>query len=418
MLRADTFAAHAFSRLIVHSAGTATSGTVLAAFPDRLLPPPDPPPSWTDIFREHLDPQLRWRIYTDGSWRAALSPTPHDFFLEPGGMQGGGCIVVTQDSADWATAPIYVLPFTVPSTAEEYGGTPLNMELLAISAGLELLEDLGLRGTVFTDCQGLVKKLLHPQVLRRTPASAGFPLIRACARRLHPLRTLQWVRSHPERSRTPRTAWDQSQWGIFFADRYARSPSAPPEPGFPLQIAEPISYVCIAKGAIRPDDWHWATAGHAPLLGALGRTVHAVSLSAYLSHRDTSRASRGAPPYGRAPRPDTRRRSGPWASGALLVGGAKPAISGIYVGTGKIRPLRTRPTARPSHAAGSAVTHTAASTISYVNAPVSPISATACAPILSYSPPDNSLRRSPALCNDMFRCYLLILFPSNAATSG
>ena len=295
-LRAATLAAHAFSRLIVHSSGAATSGTVLAALLDRLLPPPDPPPSWTDIFKEHLDPQQRWRIYTDGSWRAALPPTSHDYFLEPGGMQGGGCIVVTQDSADWATTPIYVLPFTVPSMAEEYGGIPMNMELLAISAGLELLDDLGLQGTVFSDCQGLVQKLLHPQVLRRTPASAGFPLIRACVRRLHPSRTLQWVRSHPERSRIPRTAWDQSQWGIFFADRYARSPFAPPEPGFPLQIAEPISFICIAEGAIRPDDWHWATAGHAPLLGALGRTVSAVSLTAYLSHRDNSRALRGAPP--------------------------------------------------------------------------------------------------------------------------
>ena len=59
-------------------------------------------------------------------------------------------------------------------------------------------------------------------------------------------------------------------------------------PGFLLQIAEHISFQCIADGAIRPDDWHWATAGHAPLLGALGRTVSAVSLTAYLSHRDDS----------------------------------------------------------------------------------------------------------------------------------
>ena len=76
----------------------------------------------------------------------------------------------------------------------------MNMELLAISAGLELLEAFDLEGTVYSDCQGLVKKLQHPQVLRRTPASAGFPLIRACVRRLqHPSRQLQWVRSHPER---------------------------------------------------------------------------------------------------------------------------------------------------------------------------------------------------------------------------
>ena len=94
----------------------------------------------------------------------------------------------------------------------------MNMELLAISAGLELMDTLDLHGTVFSDCQGLVKKLLHPHVLRRTPTSASLPLICAYARRLqHPSRTLQWVRGHSERSRTPRTAWDQSQWGIFLA---------------------------------------------------------------------------------------------------------------------------------------------------------------------------------------------------------
>ena len=173
----------------------------------------------------------------------------------------------------------------------------MNMELLAISAGLELLDTLKLRGIAYTDCQGLVKKLLHLNVIRRTPASAGFSLIRACARRLrHPSRSLQWVRSHPERSRTPRAAWDQSQWGIFLADLYGRTPAAPPVPGLPLQIAEPISFQCIAEGAIQPDDWHWVAAGHDPLLGALGSTVSAVSLTSYLSHRDGSRSLRGAPP--------------------------------------------------------------------------------------------------------------------------
>ena len=99
--------------------------------------------------------------------------------------------------------------------------------LLALSAGLELLEAFDLEGTVYSDCQGLVKKLQYPQVLRRTSASAGFPLIRSCARRLqHPSRKQQWVRSYPERSRTPRTGWDQLHWGIFLADRYACTPAS------------------------------------------------------------------------------------------------------------------------------------------------------------------------------------------------
>ena len=102
----------------------------------------------------------------------------------------------------------------------------MNVELLAISAGLELLDALGISGTVYSACQGLVKKLHHPHVLRRTPANPGFPLIRVCVRRLrHPSRQLQLIRSHPERSWTPRSAWDQSQWWIFLADPFLDYPS-------------------------------------------------------------------------------------------------------------------------------------------------------------------------------------------------
>ena len=69
----------------------------------------------------------------------------------------------------------------------------VNVELLAIS--LDFLATLDLQGPVYSDCQGFVMKLLHPNVIRRTPASAGFLLIRACARRLqHPSRSLQCAR--------------------------------------------------------------------------------------------------------------------------------------------------------------------------------------------------------------------------------
>ena len=109
------------------------------------------------------------------------------------------------------------------------------------------------------------------------------------------MRKLQWTRSHPERSKTPRSGWDQSQWGIYLADLFARNPASPPLPGLHLQIADPIPYQCISEGAIGPEDWHWVTADHAPLLGALRGTVHSLSLSTYLSTRDSSRALRGAP---------------------------------------------------------------------------------------------------------------------------
>ena len=133
---AATFAALAHHRSVVHRRGQAPQGTVIASFPDRLLPPPTPSPPWTNVFRDHLDPQLSWRIYTDGSWKPDPCHTPDDYFSEPGSNQGGGCIVITQDTADWVRAPIYILPFTVPRLAADLGGVPMTMELLGISAGL------------------------------------------------------------------------------------------------------------------------------------------------------------------------------------------------------------------------------------------------------------------------------------------
>ena len=50
-------------------------------------------------------------------------------------------------------------------------------------------------GTGLLRLPGLCHEALAPERIRRTPASAGFLLIRACARRLqHPSRSLQCAR--------------------------------------------------------------------------------------------------------------------------------------------------------------------------------------------------------------------------------
>ena len=113
--------------------------------------------------------------------------------------------------------------------------------------------------------------------------------------------------SHPPREETPmdtqspRAVGNPSlglgpiPMGIFLADLFARAPASPPPLGLHLRIADSIPYQCISEGAIGPEDWHWATAGHAPLLGALRGTVNTLSLSVYLATRNSSRALCGAP---------------------------------------------------------------------------------------------------------------------------
>ena len=172
------------------------------------------------------------------------------------------------------------------------------MELLAITGGLEVLATLGLTGTIHSDCQGLIRKLLHPHVLRRNTTGPGYPLLRYCVRTLqhHPIQ-LSWTRSHPERSHVPPNCWDQHQWGIFLADRFGGPQPPDHNPDFPtLHRFAPISHQTIAEGAIEPHDWVWSAMGPAPLLGSLTRTLHHTALHNYTDHRDESRAHRYAPP--------------------------------------------------------------------------------------------------------------------------
>ena len=74
--------------------------------PTGSSPPPNPPPPWTVFFQEHLDPQRRWRIYADGSWKVA--PSPNDFFLEPSGAQGGGAAFLSPRTPKTGPRPPFV----------------------------------------------------------------------------------------------------------------------------------------------------------------------------------------------------------------------------------------------------------------------------------------------------------------------
>ena len=132
-------------------------------------------------------------------------------------------------------------------------------------------------------------------ILRRNPTNAGYPLLRDCVRSLTPHRTIQWIKGHPERSRTPRSGWTQDQWGNYLADLFAGDPTRTPPIDFPhLHIHPALTHAAIAQASIRPTDWHFIAPGHAPLLDGLRQALANASLMDYLQTRDASRATRGA----------------------------------------------------------------------------------------------------------------------------
>ena len=270
------FCTRGFRRLLIHQHKAGHRGTVLAVIPDTPVGPPPPPTPWMAELQDSLPTTNKYRVYVDGSWRPATPPVAEDYFGIGGTHEGGGSIIITQEHADWRSRPILVIPFHTPRLPPELGGLPSIMELLAITGGLEILGTLGLTGTIHSDCQGIIRKLLHPHVLRRNTTGPGYPLLRYCVRTLqqHPIQ-LCWTRSHPERSTTPPHCWDQHQWGIYLADRFGGPHPSTNGLDFPtLQRFSPISHQTIAEGAISPQDWVWSAMGPAPLLGSLPRTLH------------------------------------------------------------------------------------------------------------------------------------------------
>ena len=297
---------------------------------------------WTDAIAAHLDPARHWRIYADGTWHPHTPPHTDHYFHAGDTHTGGGCLVLMATDEHWARGPIFVLPFTADGLSTDQGGSPALMELLAITGGLQALDHLHLSGTVLSDCQGLVRKLAHRHVLRRNPTSAGYPLMRDCARSITTARTLQWIKGHPERTRTPCSGWTQDQWGNYLADLYARSPASSPPLDFPsLVVIPPLSYTAFAQAAIRPQDWHFVAPDQAPLLAGLGSALAHASLVDYLHTRDACVPPAGHPPAGPALPSPARLRRGSSPNAGSPDAEARCVICGTCGGTAPNRPSPT-----------------------------------------------------------------------------
>ena len=96
--------------------------------------------------------------------------------------------------------------FEIPQTLSSLGGTALVEELLAIQAGLQLLNSLHLRGTVYSDCLGAVKKISRRWSTGRSFLDAGAALVTSSRAVLSEHIHLKWIKGHPERSDLPPTA--------------------------------------------------------------------------------------------------------------------------------------------------------------------------------------------------------------------
>ena len=277
-------------RVIVHFQRSHHVGTVLTFFHDHIQDAPPPAAHWTEDLRALLDPFRSWRVYVDGAWRTSPSPTLDHYFLD-GKRVGSSCIILMASQADREQAPIIVLPFAADQLDAEHSGFPFQMELLALTGGLQILCQRHLTGKVISDCQSLTRKLGKWDVLRSNtgcPATPPAPMQAPHLSRPHdPLD--EWATGaipHPTIGMVARHVGEIISRTCTRGDRTL--PDRPHKPD--LTVLPTLPYHTIAQAAIRDTEWQFITNTHIPMLDSPSDAIR----------RDASRAARGVHHHGPA----------------------------------------------------------------------------------------------------------------------
>ena len=192
-------------RLLVLLTGCHTKGTIKGEFffHPALLGPPRR--TWTDPVRPYLSPLSSWSIYSDASWRAVHPPQAQTIFGLQGTHSGRGALFLAADLPDWCS-DIQAVHLVIPPTLRSPGGSAQGAELIAIQAGLHPLHVLHLRGTVYSDCLGAVKKITRRLSSGHSFLEAVAALVASCRSYLSDRILLQWTKGHPERSDNPQVS--------------------------------------------------------------------------------------------------------------------------------------------------------------------------------------------------------------------
>ena len=164
-------------------------------------------------------------------------PQAQAVFGLQGTHSGHGALFLSADHPDWCSN-IRTVRFEIPPTLPALGGTAQVAELLAIHAGLQLLHSLNLRGIVYSNCFGAVKKINRRWSTGRSFLDAGAALVTSCRTYLSDRITLKWLKGHPERSDSPPTSCSPQQWGICLADALTKNRDISSLPFSPVPVLQ------------------------------------------------------------------------------------------------------------------------------------------------------------------------------------
>ena len=285
------------TRLIVFLARCLRRGTIRAEFTDMPCLTQPTLPTWVAPLRLLLRTDCSWSLYTDASWRE-IQPIPAEaVFGIQGSHQGSGALFLSADLPDWC-ADILAIRFDIPPILRAQEGSALVAELLALHAGLHLLHTLHLRGTVYSDCLGAVKKITRRWSPGLAFTEAGASLVTSCRSYLSASISIQWIKGHPERSDAPPSSWSRQQWGNYVADGLSKIRDIESLPFSPIPTIRtqtiPLTALLASIPAMRV--WQWIGPDCTPPLGNLRHLLSHHRTLAYRANRDSLRGRRGAPP--------------------------------------------------------------------------------------------------------------------------
>ena len=157
--------------------------------------------------------------------------------------------------------------------------------------------DLGLHGTVYSDCLSAVKKITRKWTPGHSYQEAGASLVSSCRAYLSSTISLKWVKGHPERSEHPPSAWSRQQWGIYIVDALSKNRDLSSLRHSPVPSIRHHHLSLQAMLQLTPStSWHWIGPDSAPPLGNLRSMLSYHRVLAYRTNRDRLREDRGAPP--------------------------------------------------------------------------------------------------------------------------
>ena len=241
------------------------------------------------------DIDKEWLIFPDGSWLENGGKIESVFYPEKKDVICAGGLVFIQKTETWKSDK--VLCYKIHDCARYDIASAYPIELTCLTLALLIVEKLGLKASIFTDCSAAMKALSNQDKVRKWSKKTNYVLLNIGAALFA---NVHKVKAHPEKVEKDRSKWTVHMWGNHIADISASAdPSKFAEEDFLTgqniyRIGIPMQEVLYSISM--SDGLFWGDEEGNPSLKSYEDCVPAVKSIKYLVKRDKFREDRAEPP--------------------------------------------------------------------------------------------------------------------------